>query len=368
MEGASGEPNWVLGGGVAVGTLIQAETVKGRSFLCPPMPDREHKDLDVYVFSSTATQLRLEHPHEIYCAQNFRRPVRCAYHARDDRPLGFYFELLRGYYFGFPPPTRQDVMQVELGGKRLWTLSPEYIIASRCFSHAPLRPETDDRDVADLRRRFSINDVSLAAIVKRSPMRFLTGKAIRHLSRDPLVEGDMIEMIFPELERRHGRLVRNLPSSTWRSLLLFQRGDLDLRRLSDYVEAETGKGEEDVGLAVALMCQVWRSCESGSLLRLAREMCARRRFPAHLVLQLLFLTQSFVHICRRIGWKFDGVEAALGQEFLKTDYTHVFLAKLDWAVTSLRTVFTGDMEASMRILHELFTFMRKPNWQKWVIR
>lgn len=366
MEGASGMPNWVLGGGVAVTTLIQAEAVTGRSPLCPPMSGRDHKDLDVSVFSSkVVTGLPLEHPHEIYCAQNFGRPVRCAYHARNSYPSGFYFELLRGQYFGFPPPTLWDVVEVQHGGKHLWTLSPEYIIASRCFSHAPLRGGVDDRDVMDLQQRFLVNETTLAAIVRRSPMRFLTEETIMRLISDPMVEADILDAITPELERLHGPRVHEMPAAMRRSLLLFGRGDLDLTRLYGLRDKEKKIRSDGYATAIAFMRMTVGNFPR--LTTLAREKCPERSDSLHLLPQLLHLTQRFEQECLRTGWRLRAIGSVLGREFLETNYMHVFLAKLHWAVASLERLPKGDMYSAKGVLDEFFTFMQQPQWQKRVI-
>lgn len=371
MMGAAGMPNWVLGGGVGVAALIEADQVEGYVPRDVSLEGREHKDLDVYVFEPLAARLMLEHPHEIYCARNFRRPIRCVYHDHDSCMQGFCFELLQGYYFGFPPPERRDVVAVRREGETLWSLSPEYIIASRCFSHAPLREQEDAGDVGSLRRRLPVKEARLASIVRRSHMGHLSANAITELSCAPYREQKFHDAIAPELVRRHSERVLELPSEIWRALLMFGRTELNVEAILSFFNEEMSARramDRCHAVGIALMREAYGPFESTERHREIIETCWQRRSAVHLMPQLLFLVRAFLRSARRVGWRFEGMESFICREFLATDYMHVFLAKLEWTVQSLEKCPKGERYLGMGILQQFFSFLRQSNWQKMAVR
>ncbi len=369
MEMHGTGPNWVVGGGVAVELLVQAEEVNGR-VVHPQFPceRREHKDLDVYVFNASPARFRLEHPHELYRTWCFGRPERCDYQS-DEVGNGFFIELLSGAFFGCPPPTVEDTVWIRVGKRRVWTLSPEYIIATRCFSTGSIREDTDDVDVTNLVRRLSLQPDRLISIVRQGLFHFLSPEEVMNaidIRESPVTEYRMQDAIHAELERRFGDDYDLIPYEGRRSLLLFKKDELPMEklkeRIDDMMHAVFGLAYKDRVAAVCLS-EAGRF-PLGVYEPLLENACRHR--PLRTAIDWLATIRRFEREASRTGHPMEGAAGFLTNRFMRTAFLNIYLAKLSWAGETLSHIPKGDRYQSAGILHKLFTFFGEFDWKKMV--
>lgn len=232
----SGRPNWAVAGGGAVKYLLTAQRIEGvrSGYGSPVEDDRIHKDLDVAVFNPRPAKLRIVYPHEIFRCEFHGTPRRCNYREAEANPTGFYFELFTGYHFGFVPPRVEDAVLCRSWDEAVWVLRPEYIIASRLFALAPVRPGIDDRDVRRLCARFEIDALKVLGYVAESAYGFIPpDEVVRHIVQPDLNPLD--RLVTARVAESFPDIVGRFPAAHHRMLL----------RLHDAVgEAELGSAHD----------------------------------------------------------------------------------------------------------------------------
>lgn len=241
-ENPSGRPNWAIAGGGAVMCLLEAPSIDGLDtpYGNPDPDQRGHKDMDVAVFSPHAAKLKIVYPHELYRCEFFRKPRRCNYREQEANPTGFYFELFTDYHFGFVPPSAADAVRCRCGEGSVWSLCPEYVIASRIFGLAPIRPGVDDRDIDALGRRFHLDPARLDAYVARSHYSFLRPDVTAHIVLKQEY-GLLNQATLEELAPRYPRLLPVFPADAGYLLLRLKDSPLDERTLLEAHELAVEK-------------------------------------------------------------------------------------------------------------------------------
>ena len=345
-EGADGSPNWAVAGGGAVQFLLDAEKVNGktvslerRRLAC----DREHKDLDVSVFHPEASRFRIDHPHEIICMMyrgkferlNYRSPV-AGYRA------GFFIELMTDSHFGFLPPTRRDVVHLDVDGENIWTLSPEYITASKYFHLWPVRQE-DALDVRNLRKVYDLDWDRIRELVQQTPLAFLDPAELRYFVEG----GEMIALqrrIKSAVVDRHPYL-RQLPvdacamrSYLWLASSEFSEEEMyvALARAQDFIdEVKADKNESLWPIAFGLL-----ACPPRIPRKLIKKLYRNRVhfWPEHLAVQFFrgMLDLRNALSAKGKAARFEEIAPYLFCRYLLTTVIHVLLAELDGTARRIR--------------------------------
>lgn len=219
-----GRPCWAITGGGAAKYLLQAEVVRDFHGKClqtnvAPYDDgRPHKDLDVVVFQPKQSgRIRLEFPHELYWTTSYGPLQRCAYQKNDADLNGFFVEFLTGWHFGFVPPSITSAVRTESNGFRVWTMSPEYLIASFAFHARPPRPQ-DREAIQRLTQMFKIDWDRVIALTQLSQFAFLSKFQIMEVAFHG--KHDMLdEAITTHVTERLPRLAASTKPHLHRALL-----------------------------------------------------------------------------------------------------------------------------------------------------
>ncbi|GEM_PF-5222466 len=350
-------PDYAIAGGGAVKVLLAAETIRGYAPKLAPMESqRQHKDLDVYVFEPRTCRLTLFYPHEIYSGEEHGRFRRCKYRAAPEE-TAFFIELMTGYYFGFPPPCPTDATVCNLEKQNVWTLTPEYLVASRFFSTQPLRA-VDITDVLGLRQRFDLNRQSIREIVSHSALGFLPPElVVRSLDTLDMTVCDLA--IKTELTARFpfiGSL--SLSEDQARSWLDFAADDLDHERfltafstasriLHDHGIRHDADGLKSLTFLVYALDGDMSEATLKTVLKRVEE------FPNYFTdrealykLSLQFL-KRVIQLKKRLNkLRLQTYSAQLAQilvmQFITTDYHHVLLAELTLLEAKLKSCACWD--------------------------
>jgi hypothetical protein len=225
---------WAVAGGGATKFLLESHCVVGYEINDKNVRDvRIHKDLDISVFLPEQCQLRLVYPHEIYRTVFCSPPKRCNYKTKKQNYTGFFVELLTDWFFGFPPPAPKDTAKVYLPEAVVYTLSPEYVIASRLFDISPPRKGVDDEDVLRLRAKFVLDEELIVRTVQRGVFGFLSEPTLTEIVH----EGNEVLLdclMKNEIKTRFPNILATIPltSDMARRLLLFCPGDLNTDRFA----------------------------------------------------------------------------------------------------------------------------------------
>ena len=157
-----GEVRWVVLGGGAVKFLLEAEQVTGRAIARPDIADsRDHKDLDIYCFGNENLRGLATLPLEVFGVDNQGPLRRLDYRKMGIPKFAFFVEVGRGYNFGFQLPSQTDVTEVTIDNEQVYTVSPEFAIASRLFDTRGVRIEDGLGDEEDAKRLFERFDIDL---------------------------------------------------------------------------------------------------------------------------------------------------------------------------------------------------------------
>ncbi len=375
---SDGLPGWVIAGGGAVKFLLASTHTSGYTLDQPGFisSGRTHKDLDLVVFKPELCRKPLSLRHEIFqtiCGGPFRR---CAYHRAEPDYSGFFVEVLHHWYFGFPPPLQGDVALTTTEDGPLWTLSPEYIVASRLFDVRGIRHGEDDEDVRRLRAKYRLDYETIFSIVQRGSFAFLEKSAVFYVIEND-AEVDLRDSIAQALMRRlpegAAAVIPNHPA-LHRALLLFPSGTFEMERLmhafavADKIVAIkfTVKLAQEHALVCALALVLYHSTFSYLPPRI-RTLIAEKMVP-HCADTLIPCLLQFSHSALQLkqvfyqhGWirtwstLFDG----LFPFFFKTDFKNVVIAELYAFAEELQTL---DAEQARLRLHSFMQFL---GWKKW---
>jgi len=203
--------NWVVAGGGAVKFLLTANFVHRHGNNLPFVESlRDHKDLDIYVFQSENSCWKIRYPLEIIGTFWGNTYKQFNYNERDIDFSQFFIELLTAYYYGFPiPELQQDTTSLLIDDNHLFTLTPEYLIASRLFNARGIRKGIDDVDVKALIGKFHIDVSRIHQIVKKGSFPFFTEEMIREI-----LQSGNFTSIDAEIKTRAEEVFRHLPHQT----------------------------------------------------------------------------------------------------------------------------------------------------------
>jgi len=154
-----GKVNWAVIGGGAVMTLLCADDADGCSLkTTSSIPDRKHKDLELIVLRNCRLAKKMKAPMQLFGSIDYSEILDAIPIAeKDPSGHGFYVEMLRGYNFGSPVPTEQDVTTATaFDGKRIAVAKPEFIAATKLFKTRTLR-DCDRYDVRALTEKFELD-------------------------------------------------------------------------------------------------------------------------------------------------------------------------------------------------------------------
>ena len=117
--------NWALACGSAAKFLLEADDTKERNIKNGYIPDRSHKDLEIYLFGDENLKGKAKNPLDIF-GVNFFGPLQTVdYSMKEEPEFSFFVEALKGYYFGFVSPKENDIVIEEKGVKLF--MNPESI-------------------------------------------------------------------------------------------------------------------------------------------------------------------------------------------------------------------------------------------------
>lgn len=200
----NGQVNWAVAGGGAAKFLLDADKVKQRKIKNPNIKDgRKHKDLEVYLFGEENLKGKSKNPLDIF-GVNFFGPLIHLDYSDNESWLGrgFFIEALKGFYYGFPLPTEQDAVKTRVNNKGIYTLSPEFIIASKLFGVKGLREGIDDVDSLNLLKKFYVDKEKLEQLAKLSKFSFIGKDEISNL--EELVESkDYYEVVADRIKQKY---------------------------------------------------------------------------------------------------------------------------------------------------------------------
>ncbi len=368
--------NWAVIGGGATKFLLEAEWVGGAKVFRPPRASpRTHKDLDIYAFKPGACKIPLDRPHEILRVLFWKRPKKYDYRERDPNQLCFCIEVLRGSTcFGFPPPRRRDIVHVRMSsGLSCWAVRPEYIVATRLFSHLPVREE-DLVDVEQLRQRFTLNVDVLVEIVRRGPFQCLPEDELRHLC-ERLSTKDIEAAAKAIVESRFNCVANDEEIASWaRGLLVFRADEWSLPRFvrmrEDLQATQLESFDAHMSLAVALALNQLIEIPPRWLMNLFRPSSKRRALrvpPKPLCLRFLRYGIDFERTLAEVGMGqiYAQLLPRLFKAFCQTAFKYVFLAEL--ATMSEHLLRARTHKNRLAILQRFLTFIGWPSWRKQVI-
>lgn len=384
MQAPDGSVCWAVAGGGAVKFLLEANAVANYQILVGRgFPQRHHKDLDIAVFQPAYCQRRLKRPLEIFWTAYWGPLQRYNYSVRKPFMTGFCVEMLTGYYYSFPPPLPTEIVYVETPEGSLWTLTPEYIIASRLFHTREIRDEIDDRDVRSLRTRFALDTNKIAAVVGRSACAFIPPMTIEQaVMRDEYrgVERAITEEIMQQFSHLATSKLFNggdIPPLIHRSLIGLHPQELSVAGIRTAIEKarqfheELSKRNDDGAqwfwalvfalyhLEVTIPLPLKRAIneclrlsvyKGGSALSLAVELCqALYSFRAG-------LAQT------RLTPEFPAAVLHILQRFFTTQFRNVLIAEL--ATMGDKLSSAPDKDAAQERLGEFLSFVGWPSWRR----
>ncbi len=169
---------WAVLGGGAVKFLLDADHVEGRETQNQHIHDgRQHKDLDLYLFGDENLKGLAYLPLEVFAVDNLGPLRRLNYHRVKVPKNSFFVETARGYNFGFQTPSQEDIVAVDIESERIYTVSPEFAIASRLFDTSGLRHtdegRIDEEDAEKLYDKFRIQSREVRRLQMATPFSFL---------------------------------------------------------------------------------------------------------------------------------------------------------------------------------------------------
>lgn len=195
--------NWVVACGGATKFLLDAYKVEGREIRDSTINDeRNHKDLEIYLFGKENLRGKSRNPLDIFGLDFWGPLKRINYNKKDVPYYGFYVEVMNRYYFGFLLPQEKDVVEAKVDGRRIHTLSPEFIIASKLFSTRGIREGIDDEDALKLLQKFHLDNKYLLKLVKSSKFNFLGKDEVDNLE-GLLESGDFFNIITNKIRERY---------------------------------------------------------------------------------------------------------------------------------------------------------------------
>ncbi|MBI4138944.1 hypothetical protein HY479_02225 [Candidatus Uhrbacteria bacterium] len=372
-----GDQCWAVAGGGATKFLLEARKAVGYDFQDETVEDvRRHKDLDISVFRPEMSKLRIEHPHEIFRAEFWKTPKRCNYRKENPNYTGFFIEMLTDWYFGFPPPILEETVKVYLPEAVVYTLVPEYIIASRLFDISPPREGIDDEDSRRLQAKFFLNEERIVRAAQRSVFGFMPESLLVEFIREK--KEDLIsQTIIAEVCNRFPMVYEALPvtSHIARCLLLFRPDDLRNQRFTQAIrladELLDGKPSwknssalytmlimlvygQSYGLSQAIKKSV------GSLMEIYAGHAHHRYLGqvAHLCKGLIDLEGELIAL--RMGYLYKELAERTLSAFCKTAFRNVLSAGLDGTNKKLKA-----LREPLDAWKVLATFTNLIGWRSW---
>ena len=196
--------NWALACGSAAKFLLEADDTKERNIKNGYIPDRSHKDLEIYLFGDENLKGKAKNPLDIF-GVNFFGPLQTVdYSMKEEPEFSFFVEALKGYYFGFVSPKENDIVQLKLDNKKFYSLSPEFIIASKLFSTKGIREGVDDKDSLNLLRKFDTDNKYLTDLIKTTKYNFIGEDEVNNLE-ELLKSGDFFKIVTNNIKAQYSK-------------------------------------------------------------------------------------------------------------------------------------------------------------------
>ncbi len=200
-----GELGWVVACGAASKFMLDADEIKERETRNHEIRDaRKHKDLEIYLFGEEGLKGSSRYPLEIF-GVDFWGPLHELDYSEAHAPNHwFYVEALKEYYYGFRLPSSDDIVTLKMDNKRILSLSPEFIVASKLFHTRGVRKGVDDTDALNLMKKFHLDREYLLQLVADSKFAFVGSDVIANLER-LLESGELFSTLSKMIRKRYSK-------------------------------------------------------------------------------------------------------------------------------------------------------------------
>jgi len=230
------QPNvqWAIAGGGAVKFLLEATEVAGREIKDSSVQDkRHHKDLEVYLFGEENFHGRVHYPLDLFGVDSQGPLQRINYTAETVPAFGFFIEAMKEFYYGFMNPTEKDIVSLSVEGHSVYSLSPEFLLASKIFHTSGIREGIDDEDAIQLAAKFQLDEKYLSQLLKNTQFSFLEEGIIGNI--EELLRGkELYSIVSEEVKKRYASSGLDVEKLTYNGLVSLLDFDPEYFQMGKY--------------------------------------------------------------------------------------------------------------------------------------